>query len=215
MMKRKNNLDIIYEDNNIIAVNKPNNLLTIATEKENIKTLYHYVRVYLNNKNEKVFIVHRLDKDTSGIVLFAKNIKFKTLLQKEFENKNVIRKYEAVVKETVDSKFNKVIKQFIFYNKACGLSFVTSNKKIGKEAITKIKFNSYNNDKSTNLDIEIETGRQNQIRVALKSLKLTLVGDKKYASDNSKYMHLNAYYLKINNPLLKKNEFKVKPLFLK
>ena len=215
MMKRKNNLDIIYEDNNIIAVNKPNNLLTIATEKENIKTLYHYVRVYLNNKNEKVFIVHRLDKDTSGIVLFAKNIKFKTLLQKEFENKNVIRKYEAVVKETVDSKFNKVIKQFIFYNKACGLSFVTSNKKIGKEAITKIKFNSYNNDKSTNLDIEIETGRQNQIRVALKSLKLTLIGDKKYASDNSKYMHLNAYYLKINNPLLKNNEFKVKPLFLK
>ncbi len=215
MMKRKNNIDIIYEDNNIIAVNKPNNLLTIATEKENIKTLYHYVRVYLNNKNEKVFIVHRLDKDTSGIVLFAKNIKFKTLLQKEFENKNVIRKYEAVVKETVDSKFNKVIKQFIFYNKACGLSFVTSNKKIGKEAITKIKFNSYNNDKSTNLDIEIETGRQNQIRVALKSLKLTLVGDKKYASDNSKYMHLNAYYLKINNPLLKNNEFKVKPLFLK
>ena len=215
MMKRKNNIDIIYEDNNIIAVNKPNNLLTIATEKENIKTLYHYVRVYLNNKNEKVFIVHRLDKDTSGIVLFAKNIKFKTLLQKEFENKNVIRKYEAVVKETVDSKFNKVMKQFIFYNKACGLSFVTSNKKIGKEAITKIKFNSYNNDKSTNLDIEIETGRQNQIRVALKSLKLTLVGDKKYASDNSKYMHLNAYYLKINNPLLKNNEFKVKPLFLK
>lgn len=215
MMKRKNNLDIIYEDNNIIAVNKPNNLLTIATEKENIKTLYHYVRVYLNNKNEKVFIVHRLDKDTSGIVLFAKNIKFKTLLQKEFENKNVIRKYEAVVKETVDSKFNKVIKQFIFYNKACGLSFITSNKKIGKEAITKIKFNSYNNDKSTNLDIEIETGRQNQIRVALKSLKLTLIGDKKYASDNSKYMHLNAYYLKINNPLLKKNEFEVKPLFLK
>lgn len=215
MMKRKNNLDIIYEDNNIIAVNKSNNLLTIATEKENIKTLYHYVRVYLNNKNEKVFIVHRLDKDTSGIVLFAKNIKFKTLLQKEFENKNVIRKYEAVVKETVDSKFNKVIKQFIFYNKACGLSFVTSNKKIGKEAITKIKFNSYNNDKSTNLDIEIETGRQNQIRVALKSLKLTLIGDKKYASDNSKYMHLNAYYLKINNPLLKNNEFKVKPLFLK
>ena len=67
--------EILFEDNNIIVVNKPSGLLTIATEKEKEKTLYHIVREYLisKNRNNKVFIVHRLDKETSGIVVLAKN----------------------------------------------------------------------------------------------------------------------------------------------
>ena len=213
-MKRKTDLDIIYEDKEVIVVNKPTSLLTISTEKEKTKTLYHKVRLYLNNKNEKVFIVHRLDKDTSGLVIFAKNIKTKTILQKEFEEGNVIRYYEAVVKEKLDSNYNKFIKQYLYYNKSCGLSFITNNKKIGKLSLTKIKYNSLIND-NTVLDIEILTGRQNQIRVALESLNLTLIGDKKYALDSSSYMHLNAYYLNFNNNVLKINEFKLKPKWLK
>ena len=63
-------LDIIYEDKNILVINKPAKLLTIADNKERVKTLYHEVREYLHKKNQKVFIVHRLDKDTSGIILF-------------------------------------------------------------------------------------------------------------------------------------------------
>lgn len=213
-MKKKTDLNIVYEDKEVIVVNKPTNLLTISTEKEKIKTLYHKVRIYLNNKSEKVFIVHRLDKDTSGLVIFAKNSTIKAILQKEFENSNVTRKYEAVVKEKLDENYNKFIKQYIYYNKSCGLSFPTLNKKIGKLALTKIRYNSLLDD-NTVLDIEILTGRQNQIRVALKTLNLTLIGDKKYSNDNSSYMHLNSYYLKFNKNVLKVNEFKLNPKWLK
>ena len=76
---RKDRLDIIYEDKNIIVINKPTNLLTIGTKDEKINTLYHKVHEYLykKNKNNKVFIIHRLDKDTSGIVVFAKSSRIK------------------------------------------------------------------------------------------------------------------------------------------
>ena len=67
-------LDIIYEDKELLVVNKPSKLLTVGTEKNKEHTLYHEVREYIRKKNQKVFIVHRLDKDTSGIVLFAKTL---------------------------------------------------------------------------------------------------------------------------------------------
>ena len=74
---RNKKLDIVYEDKAIIVVNKPSHLLTISTEKKKEKTLFHEVLMYekKKNKNNKVFIVHRLDKDTSGLVLFCKDEK--------------------------------------------------------------------------------------------------------------------------------------------
>lgn len=212
-MKQNNKLDIIYEDKEVIVINKKTNQLTIQTDKKEENTLYHQVRLYLNKKKEKVFIVHRLDKDTSGIIIFAKNVIVKEKLQKEFENREVIRLYEARVKEKLDSNYSKLVKQYLLYNPKCGLSFVTKNKKLGKEAITKVDFDSYYQE-NTNLKIEIFTGRQNQIRVALKSLNLTLLGDKKYAFDKSNFMHLNAYYLEFKNKILKKNIFEITPKFL-
>ena len=78
-MSKKEKLDIVYEDKNYIVVNKPSGVLTVSTDREKEKTLFHKVFTYLKqkNKNNKVFIVHRLDKDTSGIVLFAKSEKLK------------------------------------------------------------------------------------------------------------------------------------------
>ena len=79
-------LNIAFEDKNILVVNKPSGILTIATDKEKEKTLYHEVYNYLHKKNQKGFIVNRLDKDTSGFVVFAKNekskIKFQFVLDK-------------------------------------------------------------------------------------------------------------------------------------
>ena len=210
----KNRLEIIYEDDKVIVVFKKSGYLTIATEKEKIKTLYHDVKEYLNKKKQKVFIVHRLDKDTSGLVIFAKDIDYKCKLQKEFEEHNVVRLYECCVKEKVNPSYKKKVRQFLFYDLKSGLSFPTTNKKRGKEAITEVEFSNYLNDYSV-LKIHILTGRQNQIRVALKTLKLTLIGDKKYANDSSSFMHLNFYYLKFNNPVLKVNEFLITPFWLK
>ena len=90
-------LDIVFEDKYIIVVNKPSKLLTISNEKEKEKTLYHLVSLYLKkkNKNNKVFIVHRLDFDTSGLVLFAKTEAVKEKLQANWNE--VQRKYMAVL----------------------------------------------------------------------------------------------------------------------
>ena len=91
---KKNRLNIVYEDKHLLIVNKPGNLLTINTSK-NEKNLYSEVYDYLHKKNQKVFIVNRLDKDTCGIVVFAKSEKVKNMLQDSWNN--VTRKYIAVV----------------------------------------------------------------------------------------------------------------------
>ena len=87
------NIDIIYEDDNYLVVNKPSGMLTISTEKEKNRTLYHMVREYIHNKkkHEKIFIVHRLDRETSGLVLFCKNEELRDKIQENWENVAVKR----------------------------------------------------------------------------------------------------------------------------
>ena len=85
---KKKKLDIIYEDKKIIVVNKPSGLLTVSSANEKERTLYHEVSSYLKKSNPKakVFIIHRLDKDTSGIVMFAKDKETKYLYQNNWDN---------------------------------------------------------------------------------------------------------------------------------
>ena len=109
-MKKK--LDILYEDKFLIIINKPSNLLTISTEKEKERTLFHYVYDYLKKKNKrnKVFIVHRLDKDTSGIIMFAKDEATKFYMQENWNK--VKRNYVAVVNGKIENK-KGVIKNYL------------------------------------------------------------------------------------------------------
>ena len=110
-MKNKK-LSILYEDKYIIVINKPSNLLTISTEKEKERTLFHYVYEYLKkkNKNNKVFIVHRLDKDTSGIVIFAKDEKTKFYLQDNWDKFK--REYVSVVYGKMENLLSPNMKKF-------------------------------------------------------------------------------------------------------
>ena len=96
-MKKK--LNILYEDKNILIINKPAKVLTVATSKEKEHTLYQEVSAYVKKQypKNKIFIVNRLDKDTSGIVVFAKNEKTKQNLQKDWKEKAKVREYIAVV----------------------------------------------------------------------------------------------------------------------
>ena len=214
-MKKQNLFEIIYQDKDILAVSKKSGMLTIGTPKDPDHNLYHYVREYLNLHREKCFIVHRLDRDTSGIVLFAKSFEMKERLQKAFEERNVVRKYEAVVREKLPLGINKKVVQYLFYDKRSGRVFIANPKeKKGLEAITLIRTNNYI-DLGTVLDINILTGRQNQIRLALHSLHYTLIGDDKYAHDDAKKMLLNEYYLELPaNLRLKQNIFSIRPLWL-
>ena len=217
--KNKKNLtfDIIYEDDYIIVVNKPGGLLTVSTSKEKDKTLYHYISIYLKekNKNNKVFIVHRLDRETSGIVLFAKDEKTKNLFQKDWNELVSIRGYYALVHGILDRKKDKLVNKLL--ETKTNLVYVTK-KDEGKEAVTNYEVVKEKKDYSL-LKINIETGRKNQIRVQLANINHPIVGDVKYGiKDNEKKLFLVANRLKLYNPILKKEmnfEIDVEKIFNK
>lgn len=193
---KKNRLNIIYEDKHLLLVNKPSNLLTINTSK-NEKNLYSEVFDYLHKKNQKVFIVNRLDKDTSGIVVFAKSERVKNMLQDSWDK--VTRKYIAIVHG--NSEKEGVIKSYLKETKT--LYTYSSNDKHGKYAETTYKKIKSNNKYSL-LEITLKTGRKNQIRVHMKDNNTPIVGDKKYGiKDEYKTMFLFANKISFHHPITK------------
>lgn len=197
--------EILFEDDNIIVVNKPSGLLTIATAKEHDRTLYHIVREYLvsKDKNAKVFIVHRLDKDTSGIVVLAKNEKIKNQLQENWNEYVSLREYVGVVHGHLKKESDRIVQRLS--ETKTNLVYV-SKKEDAKEAITNYKVIKESDNYSL-VSIKIETGRKNQIRVAFNSLGNPLVGDKKYSNikDGESRLFLHANRLKLYYPILKKD----------
>ena len=119
-------LNIIYEDKELLVIDKKNNLLTIGTNKDKFHTLYHEVREYIRKKNQKVFIVNRLDKDTSGLVVFAKSEKLKYALQNNWNN-IAKRYYYAIVEGTLKKKEDILI-NYLKETKTLDV-IVTDNKK--------------------------------------------------------------------------------------
>ena len=211
------NIDIIYEDKDIIVINKPSGLLTVATEKEKNKTAYHLVMEYLKkkNKNNRIFIIHRLDKDTSGIIMFAKNERAKHLYQDNWNDIVKKRCYYAVI----DGKMQKKEGTIKSYLKENGNMVYSVKDRSGKLAITEYKVLKERKNISL-LDINLKTGRKNQIRVHMKENKTPILGDLKYG-EKSKLINrlaLHAYKLELINPVTKKlltfeinmpNEFKM------
>lgn len=211
------NIDIIYEDKDIIVINKPSGLLTVATEKEKNKTAYHLVMEYLKkkNKNNRIFIIHRLDKDTSGIIMFAKNEGAKHLYQDNWNDIVKKRCYYAVIDGKMENK-EGMIKSYLKEN---GNMVYSVKDRSGKLAITEYKVLKDRKNISL-LDINLKTGRKNQIRVHMKENKTPILGDLKYG-EKSKLINrlaLHAYKLELVNPVTKKlltfeinmpNEFKM------
>lgn len=211
------NIDIIYEDKDIIVINKPSGLLTVATEKEKNKTAYHLVMEYLKkkNKNNRIFIIHRLDKDTSGIIMFAKNERAKHLYQDNWNDIVKKRCYYAVIAGKMENK-EGTIKSYLKEN---GNMVYSVKDRSGKLAITEYKVLKERKNISL-LDINLKTGRKNQIRVHMKENKTPILGDLKYG-EKSKLINrlaLHAYKLELINPVTKKlltfeinmpNEFKM------
>lgn len=197
--------DILFEDDHIIVVNKPSGLLTIATAKEKEKTLYHIVREYLvsKDKNARVFIVHRLDKDTSGVVVLAKDEKTKNKLQENWNEYVSLREYVAVVHGRLNKENDRIVQKL--KETKTNLVYVSRDND-GKEAITNYKVIKENNDYSM-VSITLETGRKNQIRVAFNTLHHPIVGDKKYSTikDNESRLFLHANRLKMYYPEIRKD----------
>lgn len=206
---KKEKLKILYEDKFLIIVYKKPNFLTIATDKEKDKTLFHEVLEYEKekNKNNKVFVVHRLDKDTEGLVVFAKDMKTKNIMQKKWDT--VIRKYVALVhgnvKKTKDTLINLLMESKTYE------VYITDNPKVGKKAITTYEVIAKNKGYSL-LEVDIKTGRKHQIRVQLASINHPIAGDRKYSKkkDGFRSLCLCATYLKFKHPITNKDiEIKV------
>ena len=192
---KKEKLEIIYEDKDIIIVNKKSGLLTISTDKVKDNTLYHKVSDYLKkqNKNNKVFIVHRLDKDTQGLVLFAKSEKVKRILQDNWPN--VKRDYLAIVYGHLDKKKDTLVSHL----KETKTHLVYESK-VGALAITNYELIKENKLYSL-LKINIETGKKNQIRVQLKGINHKVYSDIK--NKNVKELCLQANSLEFKHPISK------------
>ena len=209
-------LDIIFEDDSIIVVNKPHKLLSVSTDKLEKDTIHSRVLDYLRSKNSKSWgwIVHRLDKDTSGVMIFAKNEEAKLALQDQFSNGSVKRKYVAVV----DGKPYKTvgrIENYIVEGKNLIVRECKRTIKGARNAITNWKVIKFNNSHSL-LEILIETGRRNQIRVHLAGIKCPVSGDKKYGSVTNPLnrLCLHAKSLEISHPLsCDKLTFSTKSIF--
>ena len=175
-------IKVVYEDEYLIAVEKASGILSIATDKEREKTAYNIVKNYVKSRNplEKLFIVHRLDRETSGVMIFAKTEEMQQLLQTNWQKMVLERTYVAVVEGKVEKNSDTII-SYLKENSA----FVTfsSDKEIegSKKAIT--HYTVLKRSKGFSLvEANIETGRKNQIRVHMQSLGHSVVGDKKYGA---------------------------------
>ena len=204
--KSRKDLPIIYEDSDIIAINKPFGLLSVASDKEKSSTAYRMVMDYVQakDKHNRIYVVHRLDKETSGVLIFAKNEKLKEEFQNKWNDLVSKRGYYAVVEGVMEEKSKKII-NYLRMN-ALNLMYVTSSKdKKAQKCITEYKVIK-ENEKYSLLDVSIFTGRKNQIRVTLGSLGHFVLGDDKYGEPENPIgrLCLHAYELIIKNPLTNK-----------
>ena len=202
--KKNHKMTIIYEDKEFLVVDKPAKKLTIATNKEKVRTLYHEASEYVKKQHpqNKIFVVHRLDKDTSGIVVFAKNQKIKILLQNNWNKLVKKREYLAVVEGKVELKKQR-LESYLHETKT--LEVIVTNNKKDKLAITNYECLKTTKNNSL-LKVNIETGRKNQIRAQLAYINHPIVGDKKYHSQTNNFnrLALHAKTLEFIHPVTKK-----------
>ena len=198
--KANNNINIIYEDNDIIVIDKPSKILTISNKNEKVNTLYRMVSDYLKKEHKKVFIIHRLDFDTSGIIMFAKSQRVQKLYQDNWNDLAKIREYTAIVDGITANKghiesYLKQTKTLLVYSSKNkdGLFAITDYEKIG------------GNSKYSMLKILISTGRRNQIRCHMADIGHPILGDYRYKCKINPIdrLCLHANRLEIINPITK------------
>lgn len=173
-------LKIVYEDSSLLVVEKAAGLLSMATARIQEKTAYRILSDYVkqSNPHNHIFILHRLDRDTSGLMMFAKNQEIQEKLQSDWGNAVMERKYIAVIEGELPYQ-QGTIRSYVNENNAFFVH--TTTKQAGKLAITHYKVIKQKAP-YTLVELELETGRKNQIRVHMQAQGCPVTGDKKYGA---------------------------------
>jgi 23S rRNA pseudouridine1911/1915/1917 synthase len=181
-------LGLVHEDSDLLVVDKPPGLLTIATERERERTAYRLLADYVAGqagagapgaRRPRLFIVHRLDRETSGLLVFAKSPATKAWLQRQFAARAVERVYAAVVEGRVPADAG-TLRGRLAENRALRVR-PTRDRRAGREAITHYRVLERRGS-STRLEVVLETGRRGQIRAQLAALGHPIVGDRAYGA---------------------------------
>lgn len=195
-------LKIVYEDDDIIVVNKGYGLLSMGNDKVREGTAYSILREYVKTQDPRnmLFIVHRLDQHTSGLMVFARNVRAKEALQHNWNNMVLRREYVCVVEgkvEPADGQINTLLAE-----NSQHIVYVTEDAKAGKPALTQYSTLAAGNG-YTLLAVSLETGRKNQIRVHMKHIGHPIAGDRKYGARTSPVnrLTLHARTLKFVHPV--------------
>ena len=215
---KKAAIEIIYEDDDLLVVEKPAKLLSVATDKLELKTLHGKCVDYLKQQDDKswCYIVHRLDKETSGIMLLSKNKQSKDYLQEQFAQRQVYRIYHAMV-EGQPPEQSGTVEQYLMEDKHLNIRRVKAKHKDGKIAITHWEVIQQNEEASL-IRVMIETGRRHQIRMAMKELGCPIIGDKLHEAETNPFgrICLHATSLEFLHPATDEPvRFESKPPFAK
>lgn len=199
---RLRGLRVVFEDEHLIVVEKAAGLLSIATEKQKLITAYSLLSGYLKQKHpgNKIFVVHRLDRDTSGLLLFAKNPTVQQRLQQAWQEAIDERTYLAVTEGVVRPP-EGTVSSYLHESKAL-IVYSDQNPRNGQWAVT--HYQTLNQSaRHSLLQVELETGRKNQIRVHLQELGHPVVGDRKYGAttDPLGRLGLHAWVLAFQHPI--------------
>ena len=195
-------IGIVFEDEDFLVINKPVGLLSVESDKET-ECAYGYALEYMQaqGKNSRPYVLHRIDKETSGVLLFAKNIKVHSMLRMNWNDAVQTREYFALCEGIFEKKEDTVI-SYLREN-ANNMMYSTQDPS-GQKAITRYKVEKEGNGYSL-LRVEIDTGRKNQIRVHMQTLGHPIVGDDKYGHTKNPLgrLGLHATCLSLIHPVTK------------
>ena len=211
-------LDILYEDNHIIVAYKPKGILSQAdgSNKQDMLTiLKEYIKEKYNKPgNVYLGLVHRLDMNTSGVMVFARTSKAAARLSEQIKNNELRKKYIATVEGILNNQDYITLENYITKNEALKKASITSDGQFSKLEYKAINSYCINGVDVTDVDIILHTGRFHQIRCQMANINHPLFGDTKYGSRNlidKEQFPLDAYYLSFKHPTTKEIlEFKKK-----
>lgn len=198
-------VQILFEDADLLVIDKPAGLLSVATDEDRDQTAYRVLmdHVQSTNPQHRVFIVHRLDRETSGVMMFAKREAVQQALQNAWKDVVLERTYLAVV-EGRFTRTEGTIKSWL-KESSTRTMYVSAQPGDGLKAVTHYRVLQTGSDYSL-LEVRLETGRKNQIRVQMQSIGHSVVGDKRYGSarDPLSRLGLHARVLSFRHPITAK-----------